>query len=313
MTIDAESLPEARHADRWVQPSPGKVDLLWVMDNTASMDDERAAIAGSIGRFLDRAQQRGVDWRMAVTTTGVGPVPGGGGGGCPGGAQGDESGRFFPVDNSRARIIHPGLGDAAAVLARNLDVGGCHSVEQGFEAARRALSSPLATSRDDVRTPLTNDGNAGFLRPDAALAIVVVSDEDDVSPGSVAQYVAALRALKPESPVSFSAFVPPLGGCPSGSSPAPRYLEAARALGGVTASVCEADAGTALDTLAEGLFVPRDTYVLSHPAETSSLEVSLDARVITGWRYDPATRALRFPSPPAPGSVLEVRYTEPCP
>ena len=61
---------------------------------------------------------------------------------------------------------------------------------------RRALSTPLVNRADDPRTALPNDGNQGFLREEAALAVVFVGDEDDHSPDAVDTYIRFLRELK---------------------------------------------------------------------------------------------------------------------
>ena len=44
--------------------------------------------------------------------------------------------------------------------------------------------------------PLPNDGNAGFLRDEAALVVVFVGDEDDHSPDSVDTYVRFLQTRR---------------------------------------------------------------------------------------------------------------------
>src|SRR5690606_14628226 len=73
-----------------------------------------------------------------------------------------------------------------------------------FHAALTALSPPLINEVKDSRPGLTghpswNDGNAGFLRPDAALSIVVLTDEVEQSfefGMTPLGYVGALRDVK---------------------------------------------------------------------------------------------------------------------
>src|SRR5690606_22983653 len=149
-------------------------------------------LVGAIPAFIAAARARNVDLRVAVTTTGIEPASPA----CPGGAMGGEAGRVFPVDNARPRIVSLSTPNVEAILQENVQVGQCAFVEQGFEALRRALSSPLVNNADDPRTPTPNDGNAGFLRDEAALAVIFVGDEDDHSPDDVATYVDWLRALK---------------------------------------------------------------------------------------------------------------------
>lgn len=310
--LSGESLAELPREERWVQPAPAKLDLLFVIDNTASMKDERAALARSVAGFLADADVRGIDYRIGVTSTGMTPAPGGGAA-CTGGADGGEAGRLHPVDHARPRIVDPGLADRADVLAANIDVGACHSVEQGLEAARAALSPPLVDNPDDHRTAAPLDGNLGLVRPDAALAIVVVSDEDDESPGELRPRLEALRRIKPTSPVSFSAIVAPAAGCASAVEPGVRYLEAVAELDGVTASVCAADWSAGLAVIADDLFQVRDRYLLAASADPATIEVTLDGVPTAAWRYEPARRAVVLDPPAAPGAEIVIRYQEPCP
>lgn len=313
-TVSVDARAEALHDETYVQPAPARLDMLWVIDNTASMKDERASLSQSIASFLAQADARGIDYQIGVTTTGIGEPPGGPTGQtCSGGAEGAESGRLFPVDGSRPRIVTPATPDRAGVLAANVDVGGCHSVEQGLEAARLALSPPLIDNADDGRTPQPNDGNKGLLREDAALAVIVVSDEDDGSPGEVADLVRRLRRTKPSSPMSLNAIVAPPGGCAGAVEPGLRYIEAVQAIGGVVASVCESDWSASLTGLADDLFKPRRQYVLAAPAEPGSLVVTADGLPASGWTYDPATHSVSFAAPPTPGTRLRFQYREPCP
>ena len=138
--------------DQFVQQSQAKVDVLFLVDNSGSMMDEQQSLGSNFSAFLSHASAAGVDYHIAVTTTGL-ERSSGGWAVCPGGGEGGENGRFFPVDNSSPRIISPTTPAAEAVFARNTNVGVCHWNEQGLEAMYRALSNPLVFDVDDPRTP----------------------------------------------------------------------------------------------------------------------------------------------------------------
>ena len=189
-----ESSDRVNKTDTFVQQDGSKVDVLFVVDNTASMVEEQPRFINALPAFVSTALDKKVDLHVAVTTTGIHPESNA----CPGGAEGGEAGRFFPVDNSRQRILTDRTPDLASKLQGNAQVGQCASVEQGFEAVRRALSEPLVNGVDDPRTPQPSDGNQGFLRDEAALVVVFVGDEDDHSPDSVATYVRFFQSKKGE-------------------------------------------------------------------------------------------------------------------
>jgi hypothetical protein len=180
--------------DTFVQRSWPKLDLLVVLDNGTTMTEEAARFVDELGDLPASLGAQNVDFHLAVTTTGLAPATEAS---CPGGAAGGEDGRFFPVDGARPRIVSNGLPNATSVWRANLAVGTCQSAApQPLEAALRALTAPVATSLDDPRHPEGDDGNLGFLRPDAHLSVLVVSDRDDASPGTPASYYQAIQELK---------------------------------------------------------------------------------------------------------------------
>ena len=105
-------------------------------------------------------------------------------------------------------------------------------IEMGLEAAKLALSEPLVSG-----------DNSGFLRPEANLSLIFISDEDDFSPLSTASYQRFFTELKGEeayrdrSRMRISAVVgktiPPYEEAPSCESEngigyfGPRYIELA--------------------------------------------------------------------------------------
>jgi hypothetical protein len=305
-SIDGEAI------ERFVQQDGRKVDVLFVVDNTASMVEEHPKLVAAIPAFVDEARARGVDLHVAVTTTGVDPASAA----CPGGAEGGEAGRFFPVDGSRPRVMTPATPDLAATLQANVQVGQCAFVEQGFEAMRRALSPPLVDSGDDLRTPQPGDGNAGFLRAEAALAVVFVGDEDDHSPDEVDAYVQWLRTLKGSNQPQRStlyAIAPTATSCSTAGGTGTRYADAAAQTGGEVLSVCAADYAPMLQQVARKAFSPQDRFALSAPTEPGSVQVFVGGVERTsGWSYDAISNQVVFSPLAATGAQIEIRYRRAC-
>ena len=153
-------------------------------------------------------------------------------------------------------------------------------IEMGLEAARLALSEELLTSV-----------NEGFLREEANLSVIFVSDEDDSSPLSAHSYLRAFTDLKGNEAyrnhnmVNVSAVIgkdrPPYAGEPSCVSDngvgffGPKYIELVNKTAGSLESICDDDfsaIATELGLVASGLQLE---FALSGLPDLETLKVSL--------------------------------------
>ncbi|NBD14000.1 MULTISPECIES: VWA domain-containing protein [Corallococcus] len=164
--------------------APQKTDILFVIDNSGSMQEEQQGIATELPAFLAALKEgSGVaqDFRVGVITTSVYQrllLP-----------DGTDSTRSFPDQEGRLQPVKDEAGQPTAErfiegtdpllldkFQRLVNQGTSGSgQETPFEAVRLAVASPLATQ------PLAEGGNGGFLRDGARLLVVVVSDEEDCS------------------------------------------------------------------------------------------------------------------------------------
>ncbi len=307
-----ESSKRVDKTDTFIQQDGAKVDVLFVVDNTASMVEEQPRFTNALPAFVSAALEKSVDLHVAVTTTGITSESDM----CPGGARGGEAGRLFPVNGSSQRILTHQTPDLASRLQANAQVGLCASVEQGFEAVRRAISEPLVSRADDPRTPQPNDGNAGFLRDEAALVVVFVGDEDDHSPDSVDTYVRYFQSKKGEfqpQRMTIYAIAPTGAACSTAGGAGTRYAEAAARTGGEVVSVCATDYAPLLRNVANKAFSPQDRFPLSELPDPGSVVVRINgAPAPAGWRYDGATNSVIFTTSPAAGARVEVAYRRAC-
>lgn len=193
---DSEDVTVAALQDVMVLPAiPNpNLDILFVVDNSPSMLDKQESLRASFPLLIDQlaSLQGGLpSVHIGVVTTDMGTTPTSGGNGPgigagPGSctAAGDDGvlvhdvvpelgGAYFVsdiknADGTRTRNYTGELRDVFAALA-NVQANGC-GFEQPLHAMRRALENPA---------------NAGFLRTDANLAVVILSDEDDCSVSDV--------------------------------------------------------------------------------------------------------------------------------
>ncbi|MFH1811635.1 MAG: choice-of-anchor D domain-containing protein [Pseudomonadota bacterium] len=274
-----------------------KVDVLFVIDNSGSMLDNQDNLAANFDYFIRSADILGpsINYQIGVVTTDV--------------ADPQQSGRLV----STPRLMNRSTPDLTARFGDSVRVGATGSGwEQGLEAALLALSPPL------IDDPIYNDG---LLRSDAALALVVVSDEDDGSPQPVDAYVGFLLGLKAAQalPVLFNAVTGGVAGCSEGevwADPAPRYDDAVRQTGGRWMNLCASDWGSELESLGASIFLSRGRFHLQGQPEAGSLSVRVDGTVLQPgqWSYDDASRTVILdPSVvPGPGAVVEVDYVVTC-
>ncbi len=311
VSLVGESSASSTQTDTFVEGQPGQVDVLFVVDNTASMLEESPRLVASMPAFASAALATGVDLHVGVTTTGIDPT----GASCPGGAQGGEAGRLFPANNSAPRIFTNGTPSLGTALQQAVQVGECAYEQEGLEAMRRALTPPLVDHADAPGTPLGNDGNLGFYRETASLAVVVVSDDDDTSPDTVATYVRFLQQLKGAGAAgraALYAIVPSGETCPSASGQGLRYAEAATRTGGAIESVCAPDFGPLLEDVVGRAFSAQTRFPLSGTPDAAGVTVTVDGAPATGWVYEPVSNTVIFAAPPPPGSTIEVTYSRGC-
>ena len=225
-------------------------------------------------------------------------------------------------------FLTPETEDPAEQFAELVSVGaGGVGIEMGLEAARTALSPELV------------DGpNAGFLRDDANLSLIFVSDENDYSPAPVDDYLRFFNDLKGQEAYRYPGIVtisavagieePEYEGQPSCESDGGfatfglRYVDLASRTQGATESICDDDFGpiaAELGLLASGLEIE---FVLSDSANEETLVVKLyedqsDESYIRDlvkdeeWTYVPQNNAIRFePSQVPPSQTVIVAEYE---
>lgn len=177
--------------DRFSQGGGGAIDILFVVDNSASMVEKQRALADSFSRFIDSLENGTVDYHIAVLTTGMESV------GCP--QCNDvisescineslENGRF---QDRRGKNIgtneNPDFDFVSDASCRIVDV---ENLECFFDSVDRRgtvfvgvngciYERGLAAMRRALQNDLLNTYNQGFLRESARLAVVVISDEND--------------------------------------------------------------------------------------------------------------------------------------
>jgi hypothetical protein len=165
-----------RQCDLFQQVTVRKVDILWVVDSSGSMAPKQARLAMNFQGFINQlvSAKPPIDFHIAVTTTDTDdpatrgllrPYAVNGVSGNFIACSPDAAGTNAVCTNGGAQSV-----DAVSAFQQMAAVGTQGSAgEKGLLNAYLTLQNP------------NNVGNGKFVRPDAALYVVVVSDEDDAS------------------------------------------------------------------------------------------------------------------------------------
>jgi hypothetical protein len=168
-------------------PPPGaactKMDIVFVVDNSGSMSEEQRNLADNFAQFAQVLDEYKVstgeplDYRVGLTTTARtvhtfhfdlfgDPVPDR----FP--AVEGEDGEFRQPSGLQRRWIESTDANRREMLQAIANVGIRGSgIEMPMDTARLALSDRMASGQP----------NAGFVREDALLAVVLITDEEDCS------------------------------------------------------------------------------------------------------------------------------------
>ena len=253
-------------------------DILWIVDNSCSMYDEQLELGDEAQAFFDAMAGLGIDYNVAIVTT----------------DNAEFQGPPYVIDSTAP--------DPVSVFSSITNVGtGGSGTEMGFQYSYEGL----------VLAAAGNFPNDSFLRADAGLRVVVVSDEDDQSTITASEYVNYLRGLKvnPDHAI-FSGITGQAAGCLNAYA-APLYEQAVNATGGLSESICIASWASTMEDV--GLLAEHwsDTFTLTSTPDPASIEVAVGGvPVLSGWAYDAALNAVIFDwsSVPANGDTVTIEY-----
>ena len=285
--LQGEGDPEATRTEVFEQVDNKEVDVLFVIDDSCSMEENQRQVAANFGSFIQEADNRQVDFRLGITTTDTTQNPGA---------------LVGPVI-TRAT---PGF---AAEFQQQAAVGILGSgIETGLEAMKAALDEADRGTRFNV----------DLLRETAALVVIIVSDEDDQSALTPAQYANDLQLRTPNG-VLTAVVSGQQTGCssPAGNAAsAPDYEDFLSFFGNsVSASIC-ADWGTTLADLGGEAFGLKRSFRLSiDPDLMQPVVVTVNGVLqIEGTDYTLTGREVVFStdSVPQEGAMITIEYNPDC-
>lgn len=253
-------------------------DILFTIDNSGSMITEQASLLAAIPAFLDYFIDSGLDYHLGVTTTDI---------------TSSAGGLLQEVDGMQ--WVDLDTPDPSSVFQEMANVGTSGwSVECGLGATF------LALGREN------KEENWGFVRDDAALHTVIISDEADqtsttlIEIGDFKEWYAALKPS--EEYRTFNTIVNATGA---------RYQEVLDYIGGETRNILEGINADVLLAVGENMFI-QDEYFLSQSPIVETIQVTLELNngtvIVPDWEYsDPKRNSIRIISA-MPAGIVSITY-----
>lgn len=250
------------------------IDTLFVVDDSGSMGSSQGNLAANLPYFTENFMATSLDYHLGVVTTDMTNTT----------KQGrlQEAYGFRYVDmTTQAQIDAAGLLDeygnpltTEAVFDSMAMPGTSGSgTEQGRDAVHYSLNYYQGT--DALGQP--DDSNAGFFRGDAALHVVVVSDEDDFSTKIAREdFQSELVAMQDAGKtVQFHSIVG-FEGDSCSYDPGTEYMEVSAVVGGQVYSICQSRWDTMLESIGLGASGLAREFTLSKIPMEETIEVEVN-------------------------------------
>lgn len=258
----------ASYQQQWENPVDPPSDIIFAVDQSCSMYDDAAILASSFSTFISQLNNYSTDWQIMVANQDSG---------C-----------------NTSGILTPNVSGYQSSFQSAVQSGGGSYTE--------ALLTPTRNAVDNTDP---GECNAGFMRSNAMLHIIMVSDEPEQSGGNYSDFVNDIIAKKGNANnVRLSAIYNP-------SHHSGRYVGAANDTGGLLFHITDSSWANSnnLQLIAQASVIA-DKYDLDQPAVESTVEVYINGYLVQGnWVYDETQQAVLFTSnPPGEGDITEIHY-----
>jgi hypothetical protein len=302
-----------------------KIDILFVINDQPSMSSFQQELVTSMSSFMNTFQTKGFDFKIAVvTSSGYLADPTLTGYTSAWAAEADFN-DYNGTVHSNMPVILPSDTNLFNDFAINAKPSKNTSGQDGraFSSMRQALKSAR---------PI----NAGFLRPDSFLAVIIVDNQDDFSGNgrcngcninqrynaptldSVQTYVDFLNNITGTSGATarynVSAMTQTSSPCQGGTNMV-RIMDLVQKTNGTLGNICDADFGPAMAQIASKITLLSTQYFLDRTPIIGTIEVTINGAFIpedstNGWTYDSAANSIQFhgSAVPAQDSFILVNF-----
>jgi hypothetical protein len=273
-----------------------KVDIVMIIDNSTSMKAQQDRLSQQMPSLVTALQNLKMDYHVVVITTSMG-------------LSGD-GGRFV----GSPKILTSQTPNLADALTQRVVQGETGSdMERGLDSLEAALSMSYLSSE-----------GAGFLRDDALLAVIELSDENDKSQGDANHYASMLDKLKPQAEDGRKSwifnFIGVLADSPqcrtfnNYSEPGAVQMQLADMSGGNKESICSTNLSSAVTNIKARIIQILTDYYLSEKPQVVTIQVAVNGQLVpqdsaNGWSYieDGSKYIVRFNGTAVPPADADIR------
>lgn len=251
-----------------------KIDALFVVDDSGSMGGSQGSLAANLPYFTENFMATSLDYHMGVITTDMANTT----------KQGrlQEAYGFKYVDTTtQSQIDATGMTDdygyplTTEAVFNAMAMPGIYGsgTEKGRDAVHYSLNYYQGT--DALGQP--DDSNVGFVRSDAALHVVLVSDEDDfsteITPDDFKSELVAMQTAG--KTVQFHSIVG-FEGDSCSYDPGTAYMDVSAVVGGQIYSICAPNWDTMLESIGLSASGLDREFVLSKIPMEETIEVEVN-------------------------------------
>ena len=261
-----------------------KLDIMWVIDNSGSMADEQADLGANFDSFITQFINKNVNFKMGITTTDT--------------SSDSKKGKMVAGSDTKltsaAAAANPNQFMADFNTLVKVGIGGS-GYEKGLAASEGFMEKYAAS----------------FIRPEAYLAVVILSDEEDQSPKAVKAYTDYLKSFKANAGlVKVYSIVNTTNANTGGNTIGHiRYKQASEETNGVVANIMDDYADVLLD-MGESLVNLLDSFALAGTPVNGTLQVFVNGVETSAYSYDSTSKSIKFNAgnlPPV-GAQVTVKY-----
>lgn len=261
-----------------------KLDIVWIIDNSNSMSDEQSALGTNFSAFINEFITKDVDFKMAITTTDT--------------SSSSKKGQMVSGSDTKLTSAKAKANETQFKSDfRNLVKVGVNGsgYEKGLEASEGFMQKYASS----------------FLRPDAYLAVVILSDEEDQSAKSVAYYTDNLKSFKNEAGLVKVYSIVDVNKTNRGSgisTGGDRYIDASVKTAGVVSDIRD-DFYQSLSAMGDSIINLLDSFALAHDPVPGSLKVYVNGELDNNYTFDATSRSIKFDENHLPPVGAEVKVT----